>query len=53
MSTDTHLDPHLDRFRRLRHSQALRRLVRETRLSPEEFVYPLFVVGGQGVRVGC
>ncbi|HUS83180.1 MAG TPA: porphobilinogen synthase [Dehalococcoidia bacterium] len=40
----------LSRFRRLRHTEALRRLVRETRLSPEDFVYPLFVVHGTGVR---
>jgi len=38
------------RFRRLRRSPALRRLVRETRLSPADFVYPLFVVHGQDVR---
>ncbi len=38
------------RFRRLRSSEGLRRLVRETRLTPEEFVYPLFVVHGQDVR---
>ncbi len=38
------------RFRRLRRSDALRRLVRETRLSPAEFVYPVFVVHGQDVR---
>ncbi len=38
------------RFRRLRRTEALRRLVRETRLSPEDFVYPLFVVHGSGVR---
>ena len=37
-------------LRRLRRTEALRRLVRETRLSPEEFVYPLFVVSGSGVR---
>jgi len=40
----------LQRFRRLRRTEALRRLVRETRLSPEEFVYPLFVVHGSSVR---
>jgi porphobilinogen synthase len=34
----------------LRQTEALRRLVRETRLSPEDFVYPLFVVHGSGVR---
>jgi len=38
------------RFRRLRRSASLRSLVRETRLSPAEFVYPLFVVHGQDVR---
>src|SRR3970040_357233 len=38
------------RFRRLRRSQALRDLVRETRLSPRQFVYPLFVSHGEGVR---
>jgi len=37
-------------LRRLRWTEALRRLVRETRLSPEDFVYPLFVVHGSGVR---
>ncbi len=38
------------RFRRLRSSEAMRSLVRETRLSPAEFVYPLFVTPGEGVR---
>jgi porphobilinogen synthase len=38
------------RFRRLRGSEALRNLVRETRLSPADFVYPLFVVHGENVR---
>jgi porphobilinogen synthase len=38
------------RFRRLRRSEALRALVRETRLSPGDFVYPLFVTHGEGVR---
>jgi porphobilinogen synthase len=38
------------RFRRLRQSEALRRLVRETELHPSDFVYPLFVVHGQDVR---
>ncbi|HEY8052947.1 MAG TPA: porphobilinogen synthase [Steroidobacteraceae bacterium] len=39
-----------ERPRRTRQSDAWRRLVRETRLSPQEFVYPLFVVPGIGVR---
>ncbi len=38
------------RMRRLRQSNAMRRLVRETRLSVDGLVYPLFVVPGEGVR---
>jgi porphobilinogen synthase len=38
------------RLRRLRQSDALRSLVRETRLTPEGLVYPLFVCPGEGVR---
>src|SRR5436309_9851906 len=38
------------RLRRLRRTEALRSLVRETRLSPQSFVYPLFVCPGEGVR---
>ena len=38
------------RFRRLRSSEAMRSLVRETRLSPAGFVYPLFITHGEGVR---
>jgi porphobilinogen synthase len=38
------------RFRRLRRTEALRALVRETRLSPSDFVYPLFVTHGEDVR---
>jgi len=38
------------RFRRLRRTEALRELARETRLSPQDFVYPLFVRHGSGVR---
>jgi porphobilinogen synthase len=39
------------RPRRLRRSAALRALVRETRLSPEMFIEPLFVRSGEGQRV--
>ena len=39
-----------NRLRRLRRTETLRSLVRETRLTPEAFVYPLFVCPGQGVR---
>jgi porphobilinogen synthase len=38
------------RMRRLRKSEAMRALVRETRLSPDMFVLPLFVCEGKGVR---
>src|SRR5436190_2051378 len=38
------------RPRRMRRTEALRRLVRETRLSVDDFVYPLFVVPGSGVE---
>ena len=38
------------RLRRLRSSAAMRALVRETRLSPDMFVLPLFVCEGEGVR---
>jgi len=37
-------------MRRLRASEPLRRLVRETRLSPAQFILPLFVCPGEGVR---
>jgi porphobilinogen synthase len=38
------------RLRRLRHTAEIRNLVRETRLTPESLVYPLFVCPGEGVR---
>jgi porphobilinogen synthase len=37
-------------MRRLRASEALRSLVRETRLEPSQFIFPLFVVPGEGIR---
>jgi porphobilinogen synthase len=40
----------ITRLRRLRQNESLRLLVRETRLTPEAFVYPLFVCPGEGVR---
>jgi porphobilinogen synthase len=43
--------PHLPiRPRRLRHTPALRRMVRETELNAADFIYPLFVTHGQGMR---
>jgi porphobilinogen synthase len=38
------------RPRRLRRSEAIRSLVRETRLTPDCFILPLFVCDGRGVR---
>lgn len=38
------------RMRRLRRNETIRSMVRETRLSPESLVYPLFVCPGEGVR---
>jgi porphobilinogen synthase len=38
------------RPRRLRRTAAIRSLVRETRLSPDNFLYPLFAVPGEGQR---
>jgi porphobilinogen synthase len=38
------------RPRRMRRTEGLRRLMRETRLAPDDFVYPLFVVPGAGVQ---
>jgi porphobilinogen synthase len=38
------------RPRRLRRSEALRRMVRETALEPSDFIYPLFVMEGRGQR---
>ena len=38
------------RLRRLRRTEQLRSLVRETRLTPEALVHPLFVCPGEGVR---
>ncbi len=37
------------RFRRLRRGEAIRRIVRETRLDPADLIQPLFVVEGVGV----
>ncbi len=37
-------------MRRLRRTEALRSLVRETRLEPGQLIYPLFLCPGEGVR---
>jgi porphobilinogen synthase len=38
------------RPRRLRMNEILRGLVRETRLSPEQLIYPMFVCSGEGIK---
>src|SRR5882757_8941633 len=38
------------RMRRLRRTEAIRSLVRETRLHPGALIYPLFICPGEGVR---
>jgi porphobilinogen synthase len=40
----------VQRMRRTRASEPLRSLVRETHLEPSQFIFPLFVVPGKGVR---
>ncbi len=40
----------LERPRRLRRTERLRALVRETAVAPSQLIYPLFVVPGEGVR---
>lgn len=40
----------LNRNRRLRTNEAIRSLVRETIISPNDFIVPLFVVEGKGIK---
>ncbi len=40
----------VQRPRRLRRTETIRRIVRESRLSPENLIYPMFVVSGEGVK---
>jgi len=40
----------IHRPRRLRSSEPIRRLVRETRLDPANFILPLFICPGEGIR---
>ncbi|RIV35077.1 porphobilinogen synthase [Flagellimonas lutimaris] len=42
----------LIRNRRLRASESIRRLVRETTLTPDDFLVPLFVTEGKGIKEG-
>jgi len=38
------------RMRRLRRNENIRKMVRETKLSISDFVYPLFVVHGEKIK---
>lgn len=38
------------RFRRLRRDERIRSIVRETRLYPRDFIYPLFVIEGENIK---
>jgi porphobilinogen synthase len=49
MVAATRLAP-FTRTRRTRRTEGLRALVRETRLDPSQFVYPMFITHGQGIR---
>src|SRR4030066_1430654 len=40
----------IHRPRRLRKTETIRRILRETSLSPDNFIYPLFVTFGKGVK---
>lgn len=40
----------LNRSRRLRFNESIRDLVRETELSPKDFIYPIFVVEGENIK---
>ncbi len=40
----------IHRYRRLRRNETIRRMVRETTISPDDFIYPLFVTYGKGVK---
>ena len=39
------------RLRRLRRTESIRGMIRETQLAPSDFIYPLFVSHGQDVRI--
>ncbi|MCI7767128.1 MAG: porphobilinogen synthase [Oscillospiraceae bacterium] len=41
----------MKRFRRLRSSEAMRELTAETRISPKELIYPVFVVFGENKKI--
>ncbi len=46
---DTDMFP-VHRYRRLRSNPVIRKMIRETTVSPDDLIYPLFVTFGKGVR---
>ncbi len=50
MTVSSRLPVSFQRFRRLRGNEAIRRIVAETRLQASDFIYPMFVTHGRGVR---
>ncbi len=51
LETENRIALHLSRrMRRLRRSETIRGMVRETSLNANDFIYPMFVVTGQDVR---
>lgn len=40
----------MKRFRRLRTTETMRKLVRETRIFAEEMIYPIFVIEGENIK---
>ena len=50
MTVSSRLPATFQRFRRLRDNQAIRRVIAETRLQANDFIYPMFVTHGRGIR---
>lgn len=40
----------MHRFRRLRRDEKIRSIMQETRLHPKDFIYPIFVIEGEGIK---
>lgn len=40
----------MNRFRRLRANENMRKMVRETFLNPSDFIYPIFVIEGENIK---
>ena len=40
----------MQRFRRLRKNETIRSMMRETRLHPADFIYPIFVIEGENIK---